>query len=120
MPVRLLATFLGLLNSFSRALGQIVRLMTRQLYKCLSPAHNTMEKWESNTSLSSEAKVELDFWRTKIKKLNSFSIDTVIPLPITACEVVAGDASGDGSYSAEFSDKNETLMSRKFTAFEHK
>ena len=29
MPVRLLASFLGLLNSFDRALGQVVRLMTR-------------------------------------------------------------------------------------------
>ena len=31
MPIRLLASFLGLLNSFSKALGQVVRLMTRQL-----------------------------------------------------------------------------------------
>ena len=31
MPVRLLASFLGLLNSFSRVLGQVVRLMTRNL-----------------------------------------------------------------------------------------
>ena len=59
MPVRLLASFLGLLNSFSRALGQVVRLMTRQLYKCLGPAHNSPEEWNANTSLSLEAKVEL-------------------------------------------------------------
>ena len=49
MPVRLLASFLGLLNSFSKALGQVVRLMTRQLYKCLGPAHNTPEEWNANT-----------------------------------------------------------------------
>ena len=66
MPVRLLASFLGLLNSFSKALRQVVRLMTRQLYKCLSLAHNSVEEWNANTSLSSEAKVELDFWRAKI------------------------------------------------------
>ena len=39
MPVRLLARFLGLLNSFSKALGQVVRLMTRSLYSCLPPAY---------------------------------------------------------------------------------
>ena len=31
MPVRLLASFLGLLNSFSRVIGQVDRLMTRNL-----------------------------------------------------------------------------------------
>ena len=117
MPVRLLASFLGLLNSFSKALGQVVRLMTRQLYKCLSPAHNSLEKWNANTSLSSEAKVELEFWRSKIKKLNGFSIKPVIP-SITMCELVAGDASREGSYMVKFSDKSKTLLSRKFTEFE--
>merc|ERR1711873_242574 len=39
MLVRLLARLLGLLNSFSKALGQIVRLMTRSLYACLHPAY---------------------------------------------------------------------------------
>ena len=91
--------------------------MTRQLYKCLGPAHNTPEEWNANTSLSVEAKVELDFWRSKIKKLNGFSIKPFIP-SITMCELVAGDASGEGSYMAKFSDKSETLLSRKFTEFE--
>ena len=45
MPVRLLAQLLGLLNSFSRALGQIVRLMTRSLYACLNPAYFSEEHW---------------------------------------------------------------------------
>ena len=66
--------------------------MTRQLYKCLGPAFNTKGEWESNTLLSSEAKVELDFWWAKIRKLNGFSIKPVLP-SITVCEVVAGDAS---------------------------
>ena len=39
MPVRLLAQLLGLLNSFSRALGQIVCLMTRSLSACLQLAY---------------------------------------------------------------------------------
>ena len=72
---------------------------------------------ESDTSLSSEAKVELDFWRVKIRKLNGFSIKPVLP-SITVYELVAGDASGVGQYIAKFSDKNKTLMSHKFSAFE--
>ena len=91
--------------------------MTRQLYKCLGPAHNSKEEWNANTSLTSEAKVELEFWQSKIKKLNGFAIKPVIP-SITTCELVAGDASGKGTYMAKFSDKSETLLSRKFTDFE--
>ena len=55
LPVRLLARFLGLLNSFSRALGQIVRLMTRSLYSCLQPAYSSQENWGSFTSLTDSA-----------------------------------------------------------------
>ena len=62
MPVRLLARFLGLLNLFSRALGQIVQLMTRSLYVCLHPAYFSEKRWEAITSLSDSAKEELQFW----------------------------------------------------------
>ena len=115
MPVRLLARFLGLLNSFSRALGQIVSLMTRSLYTCLDPAYQ--EGWEANTSLSELAKEELNFWEHNIKKLNGFSIAPVVP-SITECEVIAGDASGQGLYAAHFSDVNNTIYSRKLTLSE--
>ena len=52
MPVTLLAGFLGLLNLFSRALGQVVHLMTRKIYSCLKPAYNAPEPWGSSTTLS--------------------------------------------------------------------
>ena len=61
MPVRLLAQLLGLINSFSRALGQIGRLMTRSLYACLQPAYFSGERWAASTSLSDLAKEELRF-----------------------------------------------------------
>ena len=101
MPVRLLAQLLGLLNSFSRALGQIVRLKTRSLYACLHPAYFSGERWAASTSLSDLAKEELQFWESNIKKLNGFAISPVIP-SITKCEVIAGDASGEGLYGAHF------------------
>ena len=44
--------FLGLLNLFSRALGQVVHLMTRKIYSCLKPAYNAPEPWGSSTTLS--------------------------------------------------------------------
>jgi len=93
--------------------------MTRQLYKCLGPAYNSEAEWNATTSLSSEAKVELEFWRSKIKKLNGFAIKPVIP-SITSCQLIAGDSSGSGTYMAKFSDLSETLLSRKFTAFERR
>ena len=112
MPVRLLAKFLGLLNSFSRAFGQIVILMTRSLYACLDPAYFSEERWAAIMSLSDSAKEELQFWELNIEKLNGFSITPVVP-SITKCEVIAGDASGEGLYAAHFSDVNNTVYSRK-------
>ena len=109
MPVRLLAHFLGLLNLFSRALGQVVRLMTRGLYNCLQPAYSSQESWGSFTSLTDSAWEELKFWELNITKLNSFAIAPVTP-SITTCEVIAGDASGEGLYAAHFSDKNSTVF----------
>ena len=55
----------------------------------------------------------------KDKKLNGFAIKPVIP-SITSCQLVAGDASGIGTYMAKFSDESETLLSRQFTAFERR
>ena len=117
LPVRLLARFLGLLNLFSRALGQVVRLMTRSLYSCLQPAYSSQESWGSFTSLTDSAWEELRFWELNITKLNGFAIAPVTP-SITTCEVIAGDASGVGLYAAHFSDKNSTVFSRKLTVAE--
>ena len=117
LPVRLLARFLGLLNSFSRALGQVVRLMTRNLYSCLHPAYFSQEHWSSSTSLSYLAWEELGFWESNISKLNGFAIAPVNP-SLTACEVIPGDASGEGLYVAHFSDKNKTVFSRKSSTAE--
>ena len=74
LPVRLLARFLGLLNSFSRALGQVFRLITRNLYSCLHPAYLKQECWSSYTSHSDLAWEELRFWETNVSKLNGFVI----------------------------------------------
>ena len=109
MPVRLLARLPGKLNSFSRALGQVVRLMTRSLYACLEPAYST--GWGSVTSLTVNAREELKFWETNLIKLNGFATSLVTP-SITTCEIIVGDASGVGLYAAKFSGKQQTVYSR--------
>ena len=75
------------MNSFSRALGQVVRLMTRNLYKCLEPAYSL--GWGSLTSLTDSAREELVFWEANLRKLNGFAISPVTP-SIASCEIVAG------------------------------
>ena len=110
MPVRLLANFLGILGSFRMDLGQIVRLMTRNLYACLHPAYFSKERWGAFTSLSDSAKDEIKFWELNIEKLNGFFILPLVP-SITKCEVFAGDASGEGLYAAHFSGVNNTVYS---------
>ena len=117
MPVRLLAQLLGLLNLFSRPLGQILCLMTRSLYACLQPIYCSGERWAASTSLSDLAKEELHFWESNIKKLNGFAISPVIP-SITKCEEIVGDASGEGLYAAHFSGVDNTVYSRELTLFE--
>ena len=93
--------------------------MTRYLYSCLQPAYTATKKWNSVTSLTESAREELFFWEFNIAKLNGFAISPVTP-SITTCEIIAGDASGEGLYAAKFSDKNETIFSRKLTANEKK
>ena len=72
ISVRLLAKVLGILNSFSRALGQVVRLMTRSLYQCLLPAYQGKLGWESDTQLSGAACEELKFWIDNIESIKGF------------------------------------------------
>ena len=91
--------------------------MTRSLYSCLNPAYFSEERWAAVTSLSIPAKEELQFWESNIKKLNGFAITPIIP-SITKCEVIAGDASGEGLYAAHFSGVNNTIYSRKLTLSE--
>ena len=86
--------------------------MTRSLYACLHPAYFSEEGWGAFTSLSDSAKEEIQFWELNIEKLNGFLILPVVPY-ITKCEVLAGDASGEGLYAAHFSDINNTVYSRK-------
>ena len=83
--------------------------MTRNLYSCLHPANFSKECWSSLTSLSDSAREELNFWETNISKLNVYAIAPISP-SITTCEVIAGDASGEGLYAAHFSDKNKTVF----------
>ena len=83
--------------------------MTRNLYSCLHPAYFSQECWSSYTSLSDSAWEELRFWESNISKLNGFAIAPVTP-SITTCEVIAGDASGEGLYAAHFSDKNQMFF----------
>ena len=86
--------------------------MTRSMYSCLNLAYFSEKHWAAVTSLSDSAKEKLQFWDSNIEKLNGFAITPVVP-SITKCEVIAGDASGEGLYAAHFSDVNNTVYSRK-------
>ena len=79
MPVKPLSHFLSLLNLLSRALGKVVRLMTRNLYSCLYPAYFSKECWAPKTTLSALAWEEMQFWESNIIKLNGFSISPCTP-----------------------------------------
>ena len=88
--------------------------MTRSLCQCLLPAYQGELGWESDTQLSGAACEELKFWIDNIRSINGFPLSPKFP-SLTSCKITAGDASGTGYYSAEFSNSSETLVTRKFT-----
>ena len=115
----------GQLAAMHLALGPIVRLFTRNLYRMIE----TRESWYHPISLSDEALSELKFWLHNINSKNEF---TFKPRPTTS-KIVFTDASsfGYGGFIAErlnrvicvgkFNEVEKATSSttRELTAVEH-
>ena len=104
-----LASLVGLLLSFVRALGPVVRLQTRSLYKQI----DTAPYWSSNIKLKDSAKNELIFWRKNLAAVNGFPFSGGPHFTATEFkDTVCGDASATGLYMCKLSGQMETLLSR--------
>ena len=66
VPARFAASVVGQIISTQLVLGKIVRLKTRELYKCI----NSRLTWESYIFMSEKAVQELVFWLQNIQALN--------------------------------------------------
>ena len=96
MQVWALASLVGNIISMSLAIGQVARLMTRNLYVVVL---SSRQDWCDNLELSTDAKAELQFWARKLPKLNR---QDIWPSP-SDVRVVYTNASksGYGGYTVE-------------------
>ena len=86
-PVRKLASVCGKIISLGPCVGDVSRLMSRNLFAVI----NTAPTWNSYLRLSSEALAELIFWKSNVASLNGIPIWPVRRKP---SEIVYSDATG--------------------------
>ena len=66
VPARFAASITGQIISMQMVLGKIVRLRTRELYKCIDSRLN----WDSPVYISEKAEQEVKFWSDTVKFIN--------------------------------------------------
>jgi hypothetical protein len=91
-PVRKLASVCGKIISFGNCVGDVSRLMSRNLFAVI----NTAPTWNSYVRLSSEALAELNFWKSNVASLNGIPI---WPVRLKPLKIVYSDASGSACCS---------------------
>ena len=75
VPVKTLASFTGLIISFSPGIGRTTRFRTR--FMTMEIARTAEEQgWKASISLSLEVLKELNFWKQNLRSLNGFPIRT--------------------------------------------
>ena len=118
ISVRALASFVGLLQSCARALGPVVRLMTRCTYSFIMDNVNKFS-WSYHVALSGSCKVELQFWVANLVSLNGFHFTPKMTMIDIDYNVVS-DASELGVFGYEFALNYEIVLRRMFTSEEKK
>ena len=111
-PVRDLASFVGKLQSLRLAIGPIISIMCKALYKVISLA----TFWSSYVTLDKNSQFELEWWRDNLQYFTSYPIvldDTSVHIN---CRI-SSDASGTGYFVVDL-DRTVKLKSEPFTLFE--
>jgi hypothetical protein len=94
IPVRQLASIVGMVISMQSAMGAVVRLRTRSMYRCVLDRAS----WNAPVIVDERARRELVFWKENVQTLNGQAIRTVVD----HSSIVYSDASqtGFGGYVA--------------------
>lgn len=66
VPARFAASVAGLIISMQMVIGKIVRLKTRELYKCI----DSRLSWDSPVYITEKAEQEVKFWLESVRLLN--------------------------------------------------
>ena len=119
VKLRVLASFIGLLQSCGRALGPIVRLMSRCMYGFLMSNVNSFS-WNHHLPLDQNVISEIRFWQENIVELNGFKFRVDLSMIEIQHDIVT-DASNIGIYGYRyFSNDFEIVLRRLLTAREVK
>ena len=116
MSARQLAKVVGKIQSCWRALGPVVRVMTRSCYSFICKSVDTYA-WDYFQPLSKKARRELSFWRDNISDLHGYSFSPVMSKEVVDV-VVASDASGVGLFAYLVDSSKEVLGKRALSAEE--
>ena len=119
IQLRRFASFLGYLQSCARALGKVVRLMTRASYHWMAEKLAINPSYNMYYQVPDEVKYELLFWEANIKSLNGFEINPSQSLTETRITIVT-DASADGAFGFEISDRYRVILRQSFSKQEKK
>ena len=114
VQLRVLASFLGFIQSCGRALGNILRLMSRASYNFLGVKLNCCPSYKMYYNLPEDVREELSFWIENIQELNGYPINPSLSQAETRVMVVT-DASGEGAFGYEMSDKYKVLLRKAFS-----
>ena len=118
IKLRNMARILGLLQSCSRALGNVVKIRSRNLYRWLNELL-VNSSYNHHFPLSEIEKEEISFWIKNIRDLNGCFFSPKLSSVETYFSVVS-DASKDGLFAYQLEDKYEILLRRLFSAQEAK
>ena len=114
VQLRKFASLLGFLQSCARALGNVVRLMTRASYHWMAEKLAIHPSYNWFYALSDEVRTELFFWKANVRSLNGFPINPSQSLTETRIRIVT-DASADGAFGFEISDKYQVILRKGFS-----
>ena len=87
--VKKIAAVGGKIISLGNCVGNVTRLMTRNLYSVI----NSSSSWYDYVKLTDDAILELKFWRENVCKLNGI---TLWPIQKKPTKIIYSDASGVG------------------------
>ena len=108
-PVRKLASVCGKIISLGNCVGNVCRLMTRNLFAVI----NSAPTWNACVHLSSEALSELNFWKSNVASLNGIPIWPLVRKP---SKIVYSDASA--SACASFIEFEGKIFHQNWSDFE--
>ncbi|XP_041453613.1 uncharacterized protein LOC121406809 [Lytechinus variegatus] len=98
IPVRTLASVAGQIISMQPAIGTIVQLKSKEIFKCI----NNRASWNAPVLVTGEAVTELLFWYKHLDRLNGVSISRV--KSCNCCLFTDASGTGFGAYVSEIPD----------------